>query len=42
VTITIDGERQALEPGQHVVAHGPDRGLTPDEVGLGVAVRDER
>jgi uncharacterized protein (DUF427 family) len=31
VTVTIDGERLALEPGQHVVAHGPDRGLSPDE-----------
>ena len=32
VTITIDGERLEPAPGQHVVAHGPDRGLTPDEV----------
>jgi uncharacterized protein (DUF427 family) len=32
VTILIDGVEQQLEPGQHVVAHGPDRGLTPDEV----------
>ena len=32
VTVTIDGEVLEPEPGQHVVAHGPDRGLTPDEV----------
>jgi uncharacterized protein (DUF427 family) len=32
VTVFIDGVEQHLEPGQHVVAHGPDRGLTPDEV----------
>lgn len=32
VTVLIDGVEQHLEPGQHVVAHGPDRGLTPDEV----------
>jgi uncharacterized protein (DUF427 family) len=32
VTVTIDGEPLRLEPGQHVVAHGPDRGLSPDEV----------
>ena len=32
VTITIDGERLEPAPGQHVVAHGPDRGLTPDEI----------
>lgn len=31
VTVTIDGERLELAPGQRVVAHGPDRGLTPDE-----------
>jgi uncharacterized protein (DUF427 family) len=31
VTVTIDGARLASVPGQHVVAHGPDRGLTPDE-----------
>ena len=31
VTVTIDGERLESVPGQHVVAHGPDRGLTPDE-----------
>lgn len=32
VTITIDGERLEAVAGQHVVAHGPDRGLSPDEV----------
>jgi uncharacterized protein (DUF427 family) len=32
LTVTIDGEQLELAPGQHVVAHGPDRGLTPDEV----------
>ena len=32
VTVLIDGLEQHLEPGQRVVAHGPDRGLTPDEV----------
>jgi uncharacterized protein (DUF427 family) len=32
VTVTIDGEVLEPAPGQHVVAHGPDRGLTPDEV----------
>jgi uncharacterized protein (DUF427 family) len=37
VTVTIDGQQLRLEPGQHVVAHGPDRGLTPDEVTRGSA-----
>lgn len=32
VTITIDGELLEPQPGQRVVPHGPDRGLTPDEV----------
>jgi uncharacterized protein (DUF427 family) len=32
VTVLIDGVEQELAPGQHVVPHGPDRGLTPDEV----------
>jgi uncharacterized protein (DUF427 family) len=32
VSITLDGEELRLEPGQHVVAHGPDRGLDVDEV----------
>jgi uncharacterized protein (DUF427 family) len=31
VTVTIDGERLELAPGQQVVPHGADRGLTPDE-----------
>jgi uncharacterized protein (DUF427 family) len=32
VTVVIDGVVQRLEPGQHVVAHGPDRNLALDEV----------
>jgi uncharacterized protein (DUF427 family) len=32
VTVTIDGQPLVAQPGQNVVAHGPDRGLTPDEV----------
>ncbi len=32
LTVLIDGVQLRLEPGQHVVAHGPDRDLTPDEV----------
>ncbi|HEY1567859.1 MAG TPA: DUF427 domain-containing protein [Solirubrobacteraceae bacterium] len=32
VEVRIDGEMLHAEPGQTVVAHGPDRGLTPDEV----------
>ncbi len=31
VSVTLDGERLAAEPGQRVVPHGPDRGLTPKE-----------
>jgi uncharacterized protein (DUF427 family) len=31
VTVTIDGERLEVAPGQQVVPHGPDRGLTPEE-----------
>ncbi|HTU29859.1 MAG TPA: DUF427 domain-containing protein [Solirubrobacteraceae bacterium] len=31
VTVTIDGGRLHAEPGQNVVSHGPDRGLTVDE-----------
>jgi uncharacterized protein (DUF427 family) len=31
--VTIDGQRLEPVPGQHVVAHGPDRNLTTDEVG---------
>jgi len=30
--VSIDGERLEPEPGQQVVAHGPDRRLTTDEV----------
>ena len=33
VTITIDGEKLQPVPGQNVVAHGPDRNLSVDEVG---------
>jgi uncharacterized protein (DUF427 family) len=32
VRVTLDGEVLEPEAGQHVVAHGPDRGLTVDEV----------
>jgi uncharacterized protein (DUF427 family) len=32
LTVTLDGERQHVAPGQQVIPHGPDRGLTPDEV----------
>ena len=31
VAVTIDGERLEAAPGQQVVPHGPDRGLTPEE-----------
>jgi uncharacterized protein (DUF427 family) len=31
VTVLIDGVVQQPAPGQHVVPHGPDRGLNPDE-----------
>jgi uncharacterized protein (DUF427 family) len=33
VTITIDGEKLEPAPGQAVVAHGPDRNLSVDEIG---------
>jgi uncharacterized protein (DUF427 family) len=33
VTVTIDGERLEPIPGQNVVAHGPDRNLSVNEVG---------
>jgi uncharacterized protein (DUF427 family) len=33
VTVTIDGEKLEPVPGQDVVAHGPDRNLSVDEVG---------
>lgn len=32
IEVWLDGERQHLEPGQIVVAHGVDRGLDADEV----------
>jgi uncharacterized protein (DUF427 family) len=32
VTVVIDGVVEHLAPGQHVIAHGPDRNLTIDEV----------
>jgi uncharacterized protein (DUF427 family) len=31
VTVTLDGEELRLEPGQHVVPHGADRGLDVNE-----------
>jgi hypothetical protein len=31
VTVTVDGQQLRLAPGQQVVPHGPDRGLTPEE-----------
>ena len=31
VTVTIDGTQLEVAPGQQVVPHGPDRGLTPEE-----------
>jgi uncharacterized protein (DUF427 family) len=33
VTITLDGDKLDEAPGQNVVAHGPDRNLSVDEVG---------
>lgn len=33
VEITIDGQKLAPAPGQEVIAHGPDRNLSVDEVG---------
>jgi uncharacterized protein (DUF427 family) len=33
VTVTIDGEKLELAPGQTVLPHGPDRNLSVDEVG---------
>jgi hypothetical protein len=33
VTVTIDGEKLEPVPGQDVVAHGPDRNLSVDEIG---------
>ena len=31
VTVTLDGVQLEVAPGQQVVPHGPDRGLTPEE-----------
>lgn len=33
VTITLDGKKLEEAPGQNVIAHGPDRNLSVDEVG---------
>jgi uncharacterized protein (DUF427 family) len=33
LAITIDGEKLEAAPGQNVIAHGPDRNLSVDEVG---------
>lgn len=33
VAVTIDGETLEEAPGQNVIAHGPDRNLSVDEVG---------
>jgi uncharacterized protein (DUF427 family) len=33
LTVTIDGEKLEPAPGQNVLAHGPDRNLSVDEVG---------
>jgi uncharacterized protein (DUF427 family) len=33
VTVTIDGQTLQEAPGQNVIAHGPDRNLSVDEVG---------
>jgi hypothetical protein len=33
VEITIDGQKLEPVPGQTVIAHGPDRNLSVDEVG---------
>jgi len=33
VTVTLDGERLELAPGQTVLPHGPDRNLSVDELG---------
>jgi len=32
VTVHLDGRQLHLEPGQTVIAHGPDRDLSIDEV----------
>jgi uncharacterized protein (DUF427 family) len=33
ITVQLDGTELRLEPGQTVIPHGPDRGLTVDEAG---------
>jgi hypothetical protein len=33
LTVTVDGEKLESAPGQNVLAHGPDRNLSVDEVG---------
>jgi hypothetical protein len=33
LTIAIDGEKLEEAPGQNVIAHGPDRNLSVDEIG---------
>jgi uncharacterized protein (DUF427 family) len=33
LTVTVDGEKLEPVPGQDVVAHGPDRNLSVDEIG---------
>jgi uncharacterized protein (DUF427 family) len=35
VEVRLDGRRLVMEPGQTVLAHGPDRGLDPDELARG-------
>jgi hypothetical protein len=32
IDVYLDGRPLKLEPGQHVVPHGVDRGLDPDEI----------
>ena len=33
VTITVDGEKVELAPGQNVISDGPDRNPSVDEIG---------
>ena len=35
IEVHLDGTRLRLAPGQSVIPHGPDRDLTPDEMGTG-------
>jgi len=35
IEVYLDGPRLRLAPGQSVIPHGPDRDLTPDELGTG-------